>query len=406
MSSRPVGKIGTSYREKSRWISVENRSDHDIPPFAPCYFMLRGDIRSEEQPIVYPFTGAFQAETRGSVVASPANYSMCVNGPAAIPSKGFGEVTIDYPCVARVKHFKNRLNDPVKKYDSFAPVYVDVTSAAGGKAVSHFSDTGNEGLQYRIFPYTSFYRNTISAFQAIGIASEAEDLYWIVPKDRPDTTDNSYNAFSGTLESQDIVSGFPFQESNGSQEWAVLEDGGIVLNLPGVYTLSTYLLVSPGTYLTDQVATLPTDYRLEFETESLSDELNEAAFFDTSVAAIRQPSHLYRLNCSAGYDACPTMDIYRPPVSANRTAILTVEPTDKWEIPTADGKVVAKPLVKVSATRTVNINFTGEITGLFASVRVTRGGFDSFYRQGYYGHWGYWGYGWGWGYGGSGEYIG
>lgn len=62
---------------KSRWISVRNDGELEVPPFAPCYFILRVDYQSEEQPIVLPFPGKYRPEANSPHVANPSNYSIC-----------------------------------------------------------------------------------------------------------------------------------------------------------------------------------------------------------------------------------------------------------------------------------------------------------------------------------------
>lgn len=408
--STNFGQIGTSYRAKSRWISVRNDGDLEIPPFAPCYFILRVDYQSEEQPIVLPFPGRYRPQANSPHVANPSNYSICFNGPTAIKAKsGFGEVTIDYPCVARVKYLKNQPNDPVKRWDAFAPVFVDMNSATEEKAVSYLSDIGQEGSGYRSLPTAEFYRNTLDAFQSIGVAKADEELYWVVPKERPKTGSNEAASFSGVNESQDVISDFSFNEAASGQEWAYWQGGDVVFNLPGVYSIQIPMSVDEGGIIEAQETTLPTDYELQFTVEKIGKQTEAAVLSPGRSAYIRQPSHLYRINCSGGYGYCPKMDVFRPGVSASRQLQLTITVTEDWKVPTADGKVKAVPLVKLSAQRIVNFDHTGDISAFRAGLRITRGGFDEFYRGGYYGYWGGWYgsyYGYGLGFGWGVDYLG
>src|SRR5665811_608640 len=102
------GKIPTTYMEKSRWLPVKNVGDYDIPPFAPCIFILAdedGPYRDATNMLVSPFYGWGQDGVEEAIIPTwmrDASVRIAFSGPSPIRSGGHGMVTVDFPAVCRV----------------------------------------------------------------------------------------------------------------------------------------------------------------------------------------------------------------------------------------------------------------------------------------------------------------
>lgn len=395
------GKIANTYREASRWISVKNISDVEIPSFSPCRIYLGpkgSEFRDEKKMLAVPFVSSYPDSSPVTTAAWFRRNSVRIafTGGSPIKAGGTGSITVDYPVVCRVDPELDAMNFRRGLVDRNPDLYIDVVAPKRGLAVNQLSTLGLAAFDLRPSD-EALYEALMVKFGYIAVANEEASLYWIMPASGTSRTSLDIHEYTAYLDSQDLVATLPmaarsvdnYGYEDGTDWGGVDSDGAIVFNRPGIFLLNFELTVSGSSDDGQDEATL-LEQSVNVHIESLSDqyvlpEESLVGLADPLVAGMghfSQPSYVRSLDCSGGYGGCPKLNVYREGKSAWFSVGLRVDVTDKWKVPRADKNGLRKytPLVRVKCERTASFYHTQTITAMTANGWIQRLGYGHAFR--------------------------
>lgn len=334
---------------------------------------------------------------------------VAINGPQPIKGERFGQVTMDWPAVARVRITK--IDVAKAGIHGVGPVYIDAASATSDAPATRFSDNSFSLTENTILDYWQIAKIAENGFRVVGIANLDEELFWIMPGQgaSPDRQD-VWAARCGN-DSQEITSPIlPVEYSTPPCEWMKTSpEGNMQFLLPGAYTLAVWMSVPRATAASVEV-TSEIDHQV---VPKIPERTSQSAYWRwdawTGVAedwTLRQAAQITGLDCSGGYGACPKLNVSWPAVGKYTVNSAMLFPPGGWEAPLEGKLAEAEPIFELPLER-VTASYAGQqLPHLSFTIIISR---QPIWAQDYRGTWGWGGWGarggWnGWGGRNSGGY--